>query len=359
MNVLRYIYLWACLASLFSCTLPSTQVALPSVTADVETEVVNASSEEDAADDPAIWIHPNSPDSSLIIGSNKTYGIALFTLSGDKRIEYQVGRVNNIDVRYNFPLNDSTHMDIVAGSERNNNHIVIMGINPSDRSLTPLGPGLPSQLAEVYGFCLYQSPIDSNFYAFVNGKSGKIEQWLLTATDSATITGEIVRTFQVATQPEGMVADDKTATLYVGEEMRGIWHFPAEPNQEATPTFIPHSGADNDSIAFDIEGLAIYRSEQDSFLLASSQGNHSYAVFTLDDTHRYLGSFHIGDDEAIDGTEDTDGIEVTSQNLGLAFPQGIFVAQDGRNVNTDGFSETQNFKIVRWEKVRGVVGLDD
>jgi len=353
MKPVKLLILWACLASLFSCKLPSTQIAFPPVMPDTETEAVSAENDEDAADDPAIWIHPYKPELSLIIGSNKTLGIEVFDLQGNKLYEYPVGRINNIDVRYDFPLNDSTTVDIVAGSERNHNEILVFSVNPADGSLTNLGTGLASRLDEVYGFCLYQSPIDSSYYAFVNGKSGQIEQWLLLAQGDS-IQGEMVRTFQVDSQPEGMVADDRTATLYVGEELRGIWKFSAEPEQEASPQFIDHSGASNDSIAFDIEGLAIYRSDQDSLLIASSQGNNSYAVFTLDDTHQYLGSFRVADSDQIDGTEDTDGIEVTSVNLGPMFPKGIFVAQDGMNISRSGEKQPQNFKVVSWEKVKGV-----
>ncbi len=354
MKPFNLLTLWACLASLFSCKLPSTQTDLPSVCADAETKAVSAEIYEDAADDPAIWIHPNDPEQSLIVGSNKTYGIEVFDLQGNKLHEYPAGRVNNIDVRYHFPLNDSTTVDIVAGSERNQNEILVFAINSVDGSLISMGAGLPSQLGEVYGFCLYQSPIDSNHYAFVNGKSGQIEQWLL-STSGDSIQGEMVRTFQVDSQPEGMVADDRTATLYIGEELRGIWKFPAEPTQEAVPEFIDHSGAGNDSIAFDIEGLAIYRSKKDSFLIASSQGNNSYAVFSLDDRHTYLGSFRISDGKEIDGTEDTDGIAVTSANLGPAYPEGIFVAQDGMNVSESGKTAPQNFKVVGWQKIKEVL----
>lgn len=47
---------------------------------DVETKAVMAGNLDDAADDPAVWIHPETPERSLVIGSNKRGGIATYTL---------------------------------------------------------------------------------------------------------------------------------------------------------------------------------------------------------------------------------------------------------------------------------------
>jgi 3-phytase len=43
---------------------------------------------------------------------------------------------------------------------------------------------------------------------------------------------------------------------------------------------------------------------------------------------------------------DTDGIDATAASLGPAFPQGVFVAQDGKND-----SGNQNFKLVPWQAI--------
>jgi len=339
---------------LISCnTRPA--VKLPIVLAAVETEAVEAEVLDDAADDPAIWIHPTDPTKSLIIGSNKTYGIEVFDLQGNKLHTYEVGRVNNIDVRYQFPLNDSVSIDIVAGTERSRNEIVLFAINPASGELREVGASIISDSPEVYGFCLYKSPYTHTYYAFLNDKEGTIEQWELTATSADSISGNLVRKMRVASQPEGMVADDHRALLYVGEELEGIWVFPAEPNQEAEPTRIPMSGEENDRIAYDIEGLAIYRSASDSLLLASSQGNNSYAAFAMTEGYPYVGSFRIGEGEAIDGTQDTDGIEANSATFQAPFDKGIFVVQDGYNTDPTGTVLSQNFKLVPWSEVEKIL----
>ena len=37
---------------------------------------------DDAADDPAIWIHPLSPELSLILGTDKQGGLHLYDMDG-------------------------------------------------------------------------------------------------------------------------------------------------------------------------------------------------------------------------------------------------------------------------------------
>jgi 3-phytase len=91
-----------------------------------------------------------------------------------------------------------------------------------------------------------------------------------------------------------------------------------------------------------VEGLTIARRDGGTgYLIASSQGDDSYAVFQREGDNNYVGSFRISDGPGIDGTSDTDGIDVAATALGASFPSGVFVAQDGEN---DG--ETQNFKLV-------------
>ena len=62
----------------------------------------------------------------------------------------------------------------------------------------------------------------------------------------------------------------------------------------------------------------------------------------------FVRRFQIGDGNGIDGTEDTDGIDVTTADLGAAFADGLFVAQDGDN---DGGN--QNYKLVPWNAIIG------
>jgi 3-phytase len=104
----------------------------------------------------------------------------------------------------------------------------------------------------------------------------------------------------------------------------------------------------------DVEGLGIYQLNEQRFLVASSQGNNSYAVFALDDNQRYLGSFQIGMNLAkrVDGVSETDGLEIISLPLGADYPKGLLVVQDGHNVMP---SDQQNFKLVNAEKIVALI----
>ena len=320
-------------------------------TAMYETDPVAQRTSEDAADDPAIWIHPDSTKLSKVIGTDKKGGLGVYNLKGEELFYYPFGNLNNVDVRYNFPLN-SDSIDLVVASNRSTHALAIYKIN-LDGSLEDISAHeIPSQMKdEVYGFCLYKSPDSNKYYAFMNSKAGEIEQWELFATGDSKVDAKLVRNFNVNTQVEGMVADDENKTVFLGEETVGIFKFDAEPTNEINPVLVPMSSTvQNSNIHFDIEGLSIYYLENgEGYLLASSQGNYSYAVFNRKSPHQYLGSFRIVDG-VVDGTEETDGIDIYSGYLNEDFKHGLFVAQDGYNKDGDK-ALPQNFKLVPWENI--------
>ena len=204
---------------------------------------------------------------------------------------------------------------------------------------------------EVYGLCMYHSKLTGKFFVFVNDKNGNIEQWEL-IPDGNNISGKIVRNLKLATQVEGMVADDDAGFLYVGEEDTGIWRFDADPSSSADVVLLPmSSNKENKNIEFDIEGLAIYYlHDGKGYLIASIQGNDSYAVFERNYPNKYLGSFKIIEGSVCDGSEETDGLDLTSFSLGDKYPSGLLVVQDGKNYD-NGLAVPQNFKLVSWDSI--------
>jgi 3-phytase len=56
----------------------------------------------------------------------------------------------------------------------------------------------------------------------------------------------------------------------------------------------------------------------------------------------------------IDGASETDGLEVTSANLGGPWSDGMLVVQDGRKRMPE---QTQNFKFVPWNEVAKALRL--
>ncbi len=317
------------------------------VTADSETAPVPSSG--DAADDIAVWVNQESPEKSLIIGTDKQRGIAVYDLKGHERNYYDAGRINNVDVRCGFPLVGSV-IDIVAGTNRTDDTIVIFKIIPETGELENIAAEkIKCRMKRVYGFCLYHSSRTDNFYAFVVGKSGELEQWKLYADQRDKIAAKLVRSFDVGDISEGLAADDQNGLLYVAEEDKGIWRYSAEPDGGESRTLVDDFS--NPNLKADIEGLTIfYAPDGKGYLIASSQGNDSFAVYTRDKSNKYLGSFKIHQGDICDGAQDTDGIDVTGSFLGKIYPHGLFIVQDGFNTD-DGKRINQNFKYVSWKKI--------
>lgn len=313
------------------------------ITADAETTPVT--SYDDAADDPCVWINPKDISKSTIIGTNKKEGLEVYNLDGKRLYSYKIGRVNNVDIRDGFLLNDEK-IAVVTASNRTHNTISILVVKPTGELEEISARPIKSNLSEVYGLGMYKSKKTAKIYVFMVGKEGGIEQWEL-FENNTKIDAKLVRSFSLKSQGEGIVADDYYAKVYIGEEDNALWKFNAEPDTSNDAVKVISTKDKN--MKSDFEGVTLYDSGNGKgYIIISSQGNNSYAVLDRV-SNKYLHSFSIKD-SIIDGTYDTDGIDVTSVNLGNKYPEGIFIAQDGTNTqNKDSLH--QNFKIIDWRKI--------
>lgn len=328
---------------------------MPLALATVETAPVETGG--DAADDPAIWIDAADPAQSVIIGTQKQSGLYVYGLDG-KVLQYLPdGRMNNVDLRSGFRLG-GRDVALVTASNRTTKGISIYALDPATRRLTDVADGLQNTgFEDPYGLCMYRSAKTKKTYVFVNQTDGKMRQWELVATPAGKVRAKLVRDLPFASQVEGCVADDETGMLYTGEEDVGIWREGAEPRGGPARTMLAKI-TDNPALKDDMEGMGLYAmADGKGYLVVSSQGNDSYAVFRREGDNAYVGSFRIGADMAagIDGVSETDGLDVSSLAAGPNFPHGLMVAQDGRNVSPP---ENQNFKLVPWERVAKALGLD-
>ena len=320
---------------------------LPEVAALRQSEPVGR--QGDAADDPAIWVHPEHPGQSRVLGTNKKQGLLAYDLDGKLLQELAVGRLNNVDVRPRFKLGRQT-VDLAVASNRDRNSLSLFSIDRQTGELREAGE-VPTPLKEIYGMCLFQ-PAGGELYAIANGKDGTILQYRLSAPDGH-VQGELVRQFKVDSQPEGCVADDQRQRLFIGEEDVGVWAVDARADQPATLTSVIKVGA---HLQADVEGLALYQSAQHDYLVISSQGNDSYLVLDAEPPFASRGAFRVGLNAAagIDGASETDGLEATAVNLGGPWSQGMLVVQDGRKRMPE---QTQNFKFVPWRDVTRALKL--
>lgn len=333
----------AALASLASAGLAQTVTA--TVTASAETTPVGTAN-DDAADDPAIWRNRAAPARSLIVGTDKKAGLYVYGLDGQTRHFEPAGRLNNVDL-----LDLGRRGVIVVASDRNDPAAALLRLyrlNTRSGALTPLGT-VSGGAGEAYGVCLLRTA--AGFDAFSVLKDGAVHQVRIALPGKASAgtapTGQIVRTLRLATQTEGCVADPRTQTLYVGEEDRGIWAFDARAAAPTTGQLVaPVDGA---HLVADVEGLALMpQGRKGGWLVASSQGDNAYALYRLPDLTP-AGRFRIGAG-ALGATQETDGIALAPGTFGRAYPQGLFVAQDGDNAPA-----AQNFKLVSWRAVKAAV----
>ena len=320
----------------------------PGILASVETDPV--ASRGDAADDPAIWVNHLDPESSLILGTDKKRGLAVYDLAGKELQFIERGDLNNVDLRQGILL-EGRETSLAAATNRTEITLDVFEVSQDGRLDFVLAQ--PLAMDEPYGLCMMRDE-NGGSSVFVNDKNGEYQHWQLAR--EGLLDPNFLGGFALESKPEGCVVDDTEAILYAGEEERGVWMMPADAARASEKALIDQTGGGR--LVADVEGMAIYRASADlSYLVVSSQGDNSYAVYHIEDEHRYLGSFRVEDNSArnIDGAEETDGLDITSVALGKRFPSGLLVVQDGYNRNPD---ENQNFKLVDWRDVADLLHLN-
>lgn len=320
-------------------------------------ETTPVETDGDSADDPAIWVDRNDPTRSIVIGTQKQSGLYVYDLQGRVLQFVPDGRMNNVDVRDGFSLGGQT-VSLVTASNRTTDGVSIYRVDPRTRRLIDVADGVqPTGFVDPYGLCMYRSARSGETYVFINGDDGDMRQYRLNDAGNGRVRATPVRDIPFASQTEGCVADDELGVLYVGEEDVGVWRISAEPDGGTTPTSIVTVEA-NEALKDDLEGIGLYDlGGGRGYLVLSSQGNNTYAVFRREGANEYVGSFAVLADPArgIDGISETDGLEVLSANLGGDFANGIFIAQDGRNIAPQ---EYQNFKLVPWSAIAQSLDLE-
>jgi 3-phytase len=313
-----------------------------------ETEPVP--SRGDCADDPCIWVSPDAPSRSLVIATDKKSGLCVYDLDGRMLQHLEVGRLNNVDVRDGFPFETGV-APIVAASNKDHDSIDVFALDPATRTLRFEFRVAPPKNVYPDGLCLYRSPRDGSFHVFVATKNGALVQFRLHATG-----GDPERRVRFSGESEGCVADDELGVLYVSEENVGIWRLDAEPEGGDRRVLVDSVGMLG-RLNNDVEGLAIWRGEQGAgFLIASNQGADDFLVYERQGENRFVGRFSIGASNAVDAVRHTDGIEVTSANLGPDLPRGLLVVQDDADdLAGDTGSTRQNFKLISWEEIERAI----
>ncbi|MCI0552235.1 MAG: phytase, partial [Anaerolineae bacterium] len=315
--------------------------AYPAVAPRVSTTAANAN-----ADDPAIWIHPNDPSLSLIIGTDKgdspIGGLFAWNMDGTQHQYFSINHPNNVDIRYGMLLG-GVYVDIAAVTMRNDNEIRIFKIDPLTRTLSDITieGGIPVY-SDPYGICLYKRPSDGAMFAFISSarhSNNTLWQVLLEDDGTGKVKGTKIREFATITDVmEGMVADDELGYLYVSEEKIGVHKYYADPELGNDRLALFATG---DAIAGDREGLAIYKCPKGKgYILLSSQGNTTVKVYQREGEIGNPHQHELITTISTIGSSATDGLDVTNLPISMTFPHGFLVTH-----NSDG----NNFNLYAWE----------
>ena len=307
-------------------------------------------------DDPAIWIHPEDVSQSLIIGTDKGSNGFLYVFDLQGKIVYKTDtlqRPNNVDVAYNFPLNDSITTDIAVATERDRNMIRVFSL--PDMQMIDDG-GIPVFVGEAQrlpmGISLYtrkDSLGKNEIFAVVGRKDGPsgsyLHQYLLKSDTAGTVTGELVREFgnySDTKEIEAIAVDNELGYIYYSDERAGIRKYYADPEKGNEELAIFGTTGFKE----DREGISIFKADggETGYILVSNQSNRSFKVFpregTADNRHAHP--------EIVDipvKANQSDGSDVMNVNFGEPFAAGIFIAMN----------DDKTFHYYDWRKFQEVI----
>ncbi len=322
---------------------------VPQATAALETEAVPSA--DDAADDAAIWINPADSSKSLILATDKQAGLLVFNMEGKTQQFLPLGRLNNVDLRQGLTLG-AWQGDLAAASNIGAHSIDLFSVNASGvKSLA----SFPSQFPSPYGICTGE--VEDGLLVFVTYKSGVLQIHKISGINNDQVEQQLLSSHHFSSALEGCDYNDATRQLFVGEEDVGVWRISIHQSLDTlvrlNPELIARVG--ENGIEDDVEGITLYNHSQQQWVVASSQGNSSYAIFSQT-SGEFVGRFRVGRGEYSDGTQGTDGIAAVSHYINDHFPQGVLVVQDDNNTPKGSH---QNFKLVDWREINLALELSE
>ena len=305
------------------------------------------------SDDPAIWLNPDDPAQSLILGTDKGGSIYAFDLNGmiipDKTVT-GMGRINNVDVAYGFPLG-GVPTDIAVATDRNANLIRAFRLpemTPIDNGGIEVFEGQTPDLRRPMGLVLYKRPSDGAFFAVVSRKTGPsggyLWQYLIEDDGAGALKFTKVREFGAVSEGgeiEAVVVDDELGYVYYCDENAGIRKYLADPDAPAAAEELAIFGTEG--FLEDREGISIYEiNDGTGYIIVSDQAANTFHIFPREGepgnphSHPELKVVHTS-------TNNSDGNDVTNVPIDERFPSGFFVAM----------SDDKTFQIYSWDDIAG------
>ncbi|MEJ2857817.1 MULTISPECIES: phytase [unclassified Saccharothrix] len=366
------------------------------------------------ADDPAIWVHPRSPERSVVLGTLKEGGLAAFDLEGRTLGTYAApqppnpdakpGRFNNVDVLSRVAVG-GVRRDLAFVSDRGRDRVRVYEIDArgsaagagvvrdvTDPAARPVFSASEEEVDEQHtAYGLAAGQVDRTPVVVVNRRNEtRVALLHVVPAAGGTVGTRVVSTVDLpATFPlpdgttwtpcgepgegpqlEGMVVDSPNRVLYAAQEDVGIWRIPLTATGFGTPKLIDRvrsfgvpqtydpeteecsvSGADPGFGGTHLEADAEGLTVGGDHLVASSQGDSRFVVYERTGRNRYLGEFIVGAGDGNDSVEHSDGAQLVTADLGDEYEEGLLVVHDGERTPAVGDLATTGFAYVSWEDV--------
>jgi len=289
-------------------------------------------------DDPAIYVDPDDPAQSFILGTDKNEDGALyaFDLKGqiiEDKVVRPLLRPNNTDLEYQVGFGRDSVIDIAVVAERLSHKIRVFSLpdmKPLDNGGIDAFVGEEGEgFRDLMGIACYRNPQNGKAYVIVGRKNGPSEGYLwqyelVDDYEKGVFNTRLVRKFGKFSgeEIEAIAVDDELGYVYYCDEKAGIRKYHADPakGDEELALF------GQSDFKEDNEGIAIYKTGKGKgYLFVSDQQAGRLLVYP-----REGSAVNPHDHKMIKGVDykakETDGIEITNTNLGNDFPKGLLVA---------------------------------
>lgn len=305
-------------------------------------------------DDPAIWVNPDDPTKSLIIGTDKDADGALyvFDLEGktiDSLVIRNLQRPNNVDVGYGLSIGDRK-VDFAVTGERLTSKLRFYSL-PDMKEIAAGGieifqDELGPEFRDLMGVAVYHDQVSKKHYVIAGRKNGPTDGtylWQYEIMGSNTgIQLELVRKFgnySGKKEIEAIAVDHQLGFVYCSDEGVGVRKYHASPSKgnEELALFA------KTGFTQDHEGISIYQlDDQTGYILVSDQEVNQFHVFPREGSETNPHQHNLITVIRTSAVS-SDGSEVTSKSLNTTFSKGLFVAM----------SDDKTFHFYRWEDLAG------
>ena len=182
---------------------------------------------------------------------------------------------------------------------------------------------------------------------------------------------------------EGVAVDQRSGVRYAAQEDVGLWslqlplssggppqlidrvtdfgiHDVYDPeSEECRPVDPDAKGYGGTRLTADAEGVDIYYGPGSTgYVIVSSQGNDTFAVYDRQGNNHPVGSFQVKGSNGVDDINGSDGLAVTNRPVG-DYQQGLLVTHDEAETGpgVDDERDATNFSFVSWGAIADAMSL--